>query len=262
MDDFMMNSSVYWIHHPDHTNMFTQGYIGVSNNIKARWNRHKGQTQNPYLKNAINKYGWDSLVKEILLVSTEKYCLRIESKLRSIKEIGWNIIEGGGMPPKNSKGKGYKQLVPTKSISQFKKGFTPWNKGIPMSTETKDKVSIAKLGTVRSIDSRKKQSEAIKGSNNHNYGKQVPQKTKDDLRLARLGKPSSRKGIVLSQETKDKISVANTGRIKTPVELEKLRQAHLGKKQTIVECPHCNKSGGAQTMPRWHFDNCKEKDNN
>ena len=24
-------------------------------------------------------------------------------------------------------------------------------------------------------------------------------------------------------------------------------------------CPHCGKIGGAITMPRWHFDNCKEK---
>ena len=24
-------------------------------------------------------------------------------------------------------------------------------------------------------------------------------------------------------------------------------------------CPHCKKQGGAIAMPRWHFDNCKEK---
>jgi len=30
-----------------------------------------------------------------------------------------------------------------------------------------------------------------------------------------------------------------------------------GKKQKLVVCPHCNKEGGAATMPRWHFDNCK-----
>ena len=30
-------------------------------------------------------------------------------------------------------------------------------------------------------------------------------------------------------------------------------------KRDKVTCPHCNKQGGAIAMPRWHFDNCKEK---
>jgi len=32
-----------------------------------------------------------------------------------------------------------------------------------------------------------------------------------------------------------------------------------GSKQPIVTCPHCGISGGAGTMKRWHFDNCKMK---
>lgn len=28
-----------------------------------------------------------------------------------------------------------------------------------------------------------------------------------------------------------------------------------------VACPHCNKSGGYAAMPRWHFNNCKFKEN-
>jgi hypothetical protein len=29
-----------------------------------------------------------------------------------------------------------------------------------------------------------------------------------------------------------------------------------GKSQTILECPHCKRTGGT-AMKRWHFDNCK-----
>lgn len=29
--------------------------------------------------------------------------------------------------------------------------------------------------------------------------------------------------------------------------------------QLQIKCPHCNKIGGVNTMPRWHFDNCKKK---
>ena len=35
--------------------------------------------------------------------------------------------------------------------------------------------------------------------------------------------------------------------------------ARIGVKQTLSTCPHCGKTGGSQTMPRWHFDNCRLK---
>lgn len=35
--------------------------------------------------------------------------------------------------------------------------------------------------------------------------------------------------------------------------------ARIGVKQTLTTCPHCSKTGGSQTMPRWHFDNCRLK---
>ncbi len=34
-----------------------------------------------------------------------------------------------------------------------------------------------------------------------------------------------------------------------------------GKQQKILICPHCKKEGGNGAMVRWHFDNCKHKDN-
>jgi hypothetical protein len=41
---------------------------------------------------------------------------------------------------------------------------------------------------------------------------------------------------------------------------KKMSDLKIGKKQSIVECPHCGKVGGSATMPRWHFDNCKLKE--
>ena len=94
---------VYWIHHKDHNNLFTQGYIGVSNNIKKRFAKHKSQTNqnshiNPILTNVVKKHGWNNLIKSVVLIADKEYCLEIESKLRNTKEIGWNIAPGGGMP--------------------------------------------------------------------------------------------------------------------------------------------------------------------
>ena len=186
---------VYWIHHPDHTDMMSQGYIGVSNNPNVRWNQHKNSNENLHLKHAMNKYGWDNLVKEVIVISDRNYCLDLELKLRPDNKIGWNLIMGGGNPPN-----------------------IPWNKG-----------------------------------------KKASQKEVERLRAMRLGKPSPRKGVVLSEEIKAKMSASRTGKKQSPEHIEKCRQARLGKKQTLSTCPHCNKVGGSQTMPRWHFDNCKQK---
>lgn len=94
-----MSSVVYWLHLPEHTDMFTQGYIGISNNVKKRFEDHKNRPSNAYLKNAIAKYGWDKLIKQIVIIADEAYCLAMELKLRVDNNIGWNLVAGGGKPP-------------------------------------------------------------------------------------------------------------------------------------------------------------------
>lgn len=68
-------------------------------------------------------------------------------------------------------------------------------------------------------------------------------------------------GRIFSEEHKKNLSKSKKGK---PLS-EKARIAnivsHIGitYKQKIVECPHCNKSGGKPNMTRYHFDNCKYK---
>jgi hypothetical protein len=95
-----MTTHLYWIHCKEHTDVFSEGYVGVSKNIERRWKDHFIFAKNNHLKNAINKYGWDNLVKEIILIGEEKYCYDLEAKIRPTKKIGWNIAEGGANPPK------------------------------------------------------------------------------------------------------------------------------------------------------------------
>jgi len=58
-------------------------------------NRH----DNPLLTNAVNKHGWDNLVKEIVLIADEQHRYDIESKLRPECKVGWNLAVGGCKPP-------------------------------------------------------------------------------------------------------------------------------------------------------------------
>lgn len=90
---------VYWIHLPEQTNVVVEGYVGIAMNFEQRMSAHKscaktGKEQTLY--KAIRKYGWENLVKEIILISNENYCLEIEKKLRPTPRIGWNIAIGGG----------------------------------------------------------------------------------------------------------------------------------------------------------------------
>jgi hypothetical protein len=217
-----MSTSVYWIHHPEHTDMFSQGYIGVSSNVRARWNRHKREAQNPHLGNAIKKYGWDTLVKRVLLIADEAYCLMIEAKLRAQDTIGWNIIKGGGKPPPAYGNKTRLGLPPSnkgtgiirKQMALFR---TAWNKNLTTADEVKAKQSAAKIG-----------------------------------------KPSPRKGAVLSEETIAKIKANRPKTVLSEAGRQAISNASLGRKHDTVICPHCGKVGGMTAMPRWHFNNCKE----
>ena len=57
----------------------------------------------------------------------------------------------------------------------------------------------------------------------------------------------------MSQKARARVHELHTSEAKA-----NMSAAALGKKQRIVRCPHCGKEGGAATMPRWHFENCKE----
>ena len=169
-----MQLSVYWIRHKDHADIFSQGYVGVSVDAEKRFNQHLKRTQNAHLKNAIAKYGWSNLVKQQLLIGDKEYCLNIEKQLRPTENIGWNIVEGGGMPPKTLKG--------------CNKGKPSWNKGKPHSEQT-----------------RKKLSNALKGRKTWNKGVSPSEETRLKYRMAKLGKK-------LSMETREKMKIAHQKR--------------------------------------------------
>ena len=78
-------------------------------------------------------------------------------------------------------------------ISKANTGKPSPNKGKPLSQETKDKLRAKAL------------ERDISGENNPFYGKHHTEESKEKNRQAHLGKPSPRKGVQLSEETKAKI---------------------------------------------------------
>jgi predicted GIY-YIG superfamily endonuclease len=174
----LVMTSVYWIRHQDHTDIFTQGYIGITNNFDKRMSTHKTKPCNTYFKNAINKYGWENLIKEVILIADKTYCLMVEEKLRNLNNIGWNIAIGGGVPP-----------VPLKKH------------GIEMRKK------ISEINKIRLQDPiyRKKFTKARLGLTSWNKGKKASPETIEKLRLSHIGKPSGKKGKIVSQESINKL---------------------------------------------------------
>lgn len=106
--EMFMTATVYWLHLPTHSDVFSEGYVGVSTDPKNRVAKHirnaqRGVHENSHLLNAIVKSG-NTIIQDTVAVGSEEYCYKLESKLRPQKDIGWNIAEGGSKPP-NCKGR-------------------------------------------------------------------------------------------------------------------------------------------------------------
>lgn len=142
-------------------------YIGItSRDPKKRWNNGYGYIQNKHFYNAIQKYGWGNIKKEILycgLSEEEAYSIEIKliSDLRTNEsKFGYNKSFGGEKTVKGlhwkrtkesiqksaEKRKGRKATEETKqklseSLKKYYKNHDSYIKGKSLSEETKIKIS-------------------------------------------------------------------------------------------------------------------------
>ena len=101
---------VYWIRKAEHTNIYTEGYVGVSTNIERRWREHVTEARanrhpNSFLRNVINKHYPDNLIFEIVYLSNEDNCYNYEEMLRPETNIGWNLRSGGPVGKMSEEGR-------------------------------------------------------------------------------------------------------------------------------------------------------------
>lgn len=94
---------VYWIHLPEHTDITSQGYVGITKlDVKHRFELHKKAKPRKGMRHTVIMYALakykDTVVIETLLEGSREYCLMIENKLRPDRGIGWNVAVGGSAP--------------------------------------------------------------------------------------------------------------------------------------------------------------------
>lgn len=122
-------------------------YIGQTISEEARKRQHKNRKNKTAFSKAIQKYGYDNFQYEILfrtasksktrmkvvLDAMEKYYIRLFDSTNPL--FGYNLTEGG------EGSYGYKHTEEAKlKMSKAQKGKTPWNIGVAMSEEQKDKL--------------------------------------------------------------------------------------------------------------------------
>ena len=182
-----MNSGIYCI-----TNTITgKKYIGQSKNIKRRFNTHKRASVTKkkgecfYLQNAINKHGVNNFTFQVLLYATDRDYLNIMEqkcieKFNTLAPNGYNLDTGGWFNKK------FSEISRQKMI-----GRTPWNKGLKMSPEFCEKISISNKGKIGpnkggtiSEEQKKRQSEKMKGRIPPNKGVKMSEEQKIKLRAA------------------------------------------------------------------------------
>lgn len=155
---------IYWIRLPEHNNILTQGYIGVSKNVVKRIKDHlymleQNTHENIHLSRSYKKYG--NFVHDIILEGDENYCYLIENFIRPEYNIGWNIAPGGSNPPKAKKGHGSGRTLSQEHKNKLSETsyFNKFNK----SEQRKILTSKTMKGVPKSEEQKRKQSESMKG---------------------------------------------------------------------------------------------------
>ena len=114
------------------------------------------------------------------------------------------------------------------------------HRGKIVSQETRDKISraVRATGYRHPEDVRKKMSERKMGNKNR-----LGQKQSEEERAKRARSLLGNK--------------SRTGQTRSEHERQLVSEAMKGRKQGLLTCPHCGKSGG-NAMRRWHFDSCRK----
>ena len=113
---------------------------------------------------------------------------------------------------------------------------------------------ISKLnkGRVQPLDEKVRQIVAITGRKRAPFSEEW----KEKMSVKKSGKNNPRYGIIVSDDTKQKMREKALGRTQSEETIKKKADAVRGSKREKKLCPHCNQMIAVNTYPRWHGINC------
>jgi len=215
-------------------------YIGMTSKpLQERLLGHFRNSKKPKfrLHEAINKHGKENfIIEQIAIAETQEDANKLEQywidQLGSTQyNVGYNMATGGSG----------KSIVLSEEVKHKIKKSVKAHRDtltIQQKKELTRSANIAKTGMTESEKSRQLKSDA----QSKRWETSTTEERKQHGNVSRNA---------VSEEGKQK-------------SLEALKSSYSparqpGFKHKQVTCPHCGKTGGANTMKRYHFDNCKEK---
>lgn len=175
-------AELYWIRTPEMSDMFSEGYIGMSTiSARHRWNAHKAASKVPEKQHlpiyrAFHKHGAEGLVMQVLVSGPDDYITDLEAKLRPDVGIGWNCAQGGQATGKGRKAskesieKRRKKMLGFKHSEETRKNMSLAAKGKPKSAEHVEKMRQTKIGLKVSEATREKHRQAMLGKKSMTEG--------------------------------------------------------------------------------------------
>jgi len=144
-----------------------------------------------------------------------------------------------------------------KKIANTLKGNTPWNKGIQMSEEQKEKLRLAKLGKPQTGETKKRRSIAMLGHKVAKSTRQKIAKSKIGEKNPMFGKKQSEEtirkrvakmiGHEVSEETKSKIGIANG---------KKVAKIEVGKDKVLMVYDSASEAARQNNMKNESISKC------
>lgn len=140
-----------------------------------------------------------------------------------------------------------------------------------METESQTRYKVSaksyeyakQLISTRTSETKQKISKSLKQSYDSgkrkkwNLGKTMPSEFGEKISKAKKGMVGTNKGILMSEDQKQKIRNTLLGHEVTQSTKNKISETLLSR--PLITCPHCSKSSRGTSFKVYHFENCKFK---
>ena len=244
-------------------NKYTTWYTAITD--RARTRKLEGYTERHHvIPKSLN--GTDDKDNLVDLTAREHFiCHWLLTKMYTGEAKSKMIYALNGMKRNGKFTQRYETLITSRVYESLKKEFSivhsatmkgrdPWNRGIPITEEQREKNRIAATG-------KKRSAEAIAKAVAKQLGQKRSEETKLKMSLASKGKPkgpmSEENKLKISQGTKGKSKPEGMGaRLSATVAAQLAAGTHYTQ-QPKQTCPHCGVQAGKARYNGYHGPNCR-----
>jgi hypothetical protein len=246
-------------------NKYYNWYNQITNRARNRILKDYTETHHIKPRSLGGTNAADNLVE---LTAREHFiCHWLLTKMHTGEDRAKMVYALNGMKRSNKFAQRYETKITARVYESLKKEFSivhsatmkgrkPWNIGIPITEEQREKNRIAATGKKFSKEVIERRSAKIRGQKRS-------EETKDKIRAALKGKPKG----PMSEENKLKISKGSKGkskrqghgdRISATVAAQKAAGTHYTQQPKLI-CPHCGIQAAKHRYNAFHGDKCKSR---